>query len=165
MHNNNGLGHGAGPNDVLVVECASGVLNLGRVTGETIMLEDSVRFDSIIDNPSYFPDPYANAEYDGSAYLLPGLTRAAHLHEAVRDRDEEHLVPVMVWSAKKKSTAAGQGGWETKLLFEDDGRRIRSASAAVQVAIDPAQEGGRRKAWLFVTGFMSRNMVAVKVDV
>ena len=37
-------------------------------------------------------------------------------------------------------------------------------SAAVLVAIDPKLEGGKKKAWLFVTGFLSTNAIAVKVD-
>lgn len=171
MHNNNGLGHGRTVNEVLVVECVSGILNLGRArwnetTPPTISIDDSVAFDSTIDNPSYFADPFADTKHDGSSYLLPGLARAFDLHKAVRDRSEKELVPVMVWSAK--ITPSGNGtirDWETRLLFEDDGTRIRSASAAVQVAIDPAEEGGHRRAWLFVTGFISRNIIAVKVDV
>lgn len=166
MHNNNGLGHGRTSDEVLVVECVSGVLNLGRVVRSnetappTIRIEDSVKFDSTIDNPSYFADPFADASHDGSSYLAPGLGRAADLHKAIRDASGKEAVPVMVWSAAKTA-----GKWETKLVFEDDGSRIRSASAAAQVAIDPAQEGGHRRAWLFVTGFISGNMIAVKVDV
>jgi hypothetical protein len=60
--------------------------------------------------------------------------------------------------------------WEKRLLFAGDGSRIRSASAAVLVAIDPKSDivsdsvGSTRKAWLFVTGFLSSNIIAVKVD-
>jgi len=171
MHNNNGLGHGRSADEVLVVECASGVLNLGRASRNetappTISIEDSVRFDSVIDNPSYFADPFADIGHDGSSYLLPGLGRAADLHKAIRDKSGKEPVPSMVWTAKVISPPDGMGrSWETKLLFEDDGSRIRSASAAVQVAIDPAEEDGRKRAWLFVSGFMSENVIAVKVDV
>lgn len=171
MHNNNGLGHGRTVDEVLVVECVSGILDLGRVIlGETkpptISIEDSVRFDSTIDNPSYFADPFADATYNGSSYLVPGLGRAIDLHKAIRDPSGREPVPVMVWSARIDSPGdSGSRSWETRLLFEDDGSRIRSASAAVQVAIDPAEEGGNRRAWLFVTGFISNNVIAVKVDV
>jgi len=41
---------------------------------------------------------------------------------------------------------------------------LRSASAAVVVGIDPGSNGGRKQGWLFVTGFVSEAMVAVKVD-
>ena len=168
MHNNNGLGHGRTANEVLVVECTSGVLNLGRAASfpPTISIEDSVKFDSVIDNPSYFADPFAHIGHDGSSYLLPGLGRAVDLHKAIRDTSGKEPVPSMVWSAKVISPRGGTGhSWETKLLFEDDGSRIRSASAAVQVAIDPAEEGGLKRAWLFVSGFMSNQIIAVKVDV
>jgi hypothetical protein len=171
MHNNNGLGHGRTADEVLVVECVSGILNLGRVVVNetkppTISIEDSVYFDSIIDNPSYFADPFADTRYDGSSYLAAGLGRALDLHKAIHDPSRKEPVPVMVWSAKIASSSDSTARrWETKLVFEDDGSRIRSASAAVQVAIDPAEEGGHRRAWLFVTGFISNNMIAVKVDV
>jgi hypothetical protein len=165
MHNNNGLGHGKAPDEVLVVECASGILNIARTglteTGApTIRVEDSVKFDSTIDNPSYFSDPFADSTRDGSAYLLAGLGRAVDLAKSCRDPFGKE--PVMIWAAKRSAVG---GQWETKLVFEDDGSRIRSASAAVQVAIDPAQEGGNRRAWLFVTGFLSKNVIAVKIDV
>jgi hypothetical protein len=173
MHNNNGIGHGRTPNELLVIECTSGTLNIASVTPgggtggsttPTITIEDSVTFDSIIDNPSYFADPFADAERDASSYLLPGLTRAGELHAAMHNTSL--AVPVMVWSAKAIPSSGGAAGgrrtWETRLVFEDDGSKIRSASAAVQVALDRSE---RDRAWLFVTGFVSDNIIAVKVDV
>jgi hypothetical protein len=65
----------------------------------------------------------------------------------------------MVWLAQRKN-----GKWEKKLLFEDDGKRLRSAATAVLIGIGPKLEGGKKKGWLFVTGFYSQHMVAVKVD-
>ncbi|KAB5546966.1 serum paraoxonase/arylesterase family protein [Coniochaeta sp. 2T2.1] len=170
MHNNNGLGHGKETNEVLVAECTSGILDIGHVswngTRAVITIKDTVQFDTIIDNPSYFADPFADTDYDGSSYLAPGLTRAFELHNAVRDASGTVLVPVTVWSARPHSSADDQSHkWETRLLFEDDGTRLRSVSTAVQVAIDPTTEGGHRRAWLFMTGFISSNMIAVKVDV
>lgn len=171
MHNNNGLGHGRTADEVLVIECASGILDIGRVrwnetSPPTISIEDSVKVDSVIDNPSYFADPFADTKHDGSSYILPGLARAVDLSRAIRDRAGVERVPSMVWSAKRTPSSDGTGHkWETKLLFEDDGTRVKSASAAVLLAIDPAEEGGQRRAWLFVTGFMSRNIVAIKIDV
>jgi hypothetical protein len=175
MHNNNGLGHGRSHDEVLVVECVSGILNIGHVEasttkGSTITLDQSVSFDSAIDNPSFFKDPFGNKAYDGSSYLAPGLSRAVDLASSVDgpSNPDNKPIPVMVWRAKmvtRPGDSPGQTRWETELLFEDDGSRINSASAAVQVAIDPAEEGGRRRAWLFVTGFVSQNIIAVKVDV
>lgn len=175
MHNNNGLGHGRSHDEVLVVECVSGILNIGHVeaattNGPTIKVDHRVSFDSTIDNPSFFIDPFGNKTYDGSSYLAPGLTRAVDTHSSVDvpSPSDSKLIPVMVWRTKMVTPpgdSTGQARWETELLFEDDGSRINSASAAVQVAIDPAEEGGRRRAWLFVTGFVSQNIIAVKVDV
>lgn len=171
MHNNNGIGHGRDQDEVLVVECVSGVLNIGHVEGKTgnptIQIDHSVFYDSTIDNPSFFRDPYANRTFDGSAYLAPGLTRAVDIHANVEhDPATRPPIPVMIWRTKRVPTSSpGQPEWKTELLFEDDGSRLDSVSAAVQVAIDPAEEDGRRRAWLFATGFLSRNVVAVKVDV
>ena len=59
----------------------------------------------------------------------------------------------------------GATEWVKRVLFQDDGSRIRSASAAVVVAIDPKLEEGKKRGWLFVTGFLSESMmIAVKVD-
>lgn len=176
LHNNNGLGHGRTPDEILVGSCCSGVLHVGTVpppgSGEApISLGvGTVSVDSIIDNPSYFADPFAGygGGGDASGFVLPGLSRAVDLQKTCRD--PAAMEPVMVWYARPPvATTEGDGlgnvdGWETRLLFEDDGKRMRSASAAVLIAIDPEKEGGKRKAWLFVTGFLSRNMVAVKVD-
>jgi hypothetical protein len=173
MHNNNGLGHGRSRDEVLVVECDSGVLNIGRIVGNpasgsrvVIRIEDAVRFKSIVDNPSYFSDPFANETYDASGFVLAGLARGIDLVDNVRNRSAKD--PVMVWGVRPVPQRAGDGPgaekWETRLLFEDDSSRVRSASCAVLVAIDPAKEGGRRRAWLFVTGFQSRSVIAAKID-
>jgi hypothetical protein len=45
-----------------------------------------------------------------------------------------------------------------KVLFEDDGGRMRTASAAVLV--DDAVKG---ETWIFATGFLSEGNVAVRV--
>lgn len=171
MHNNNGIGHGRSRDEVLVVECVSGVLNIGHVeekTGKaTIKIDHSLFYDSTIDNPSFFRDPYSNSTFDGSAYLAPGLTRAVDIHASVtHDPATRPPIPVMIWRTKRVPTSsADKPEWKTELLFEDDGTRLDSVAAAVQVAIDPAQEDGRRRAWLFATGFVSRNVVAIKVDI
>lgn len=163
MHNNNGIGHGPTPDDVLVTSCTDGMLHVGRLlTNGSIALSERVEFDSIVDNPSYFADPYAQSSgVDHSGYLLPGLARAVDIGHTRTDPNATNAV--VVWFAR----LAGKGGrrrWEKRALFEDDGRRIRSASGAVMVAIDPVTTGGVRKAWLFVTGFQSEGMLAVKVD-
>jgi len=171
MHNNNGLGHGRTPNEILVVSCIDGVTHIGDIgPAGNITLRESISVDSNVDNPFYFQDPYAQSSgADRSGFILPGLTRAIDL--ARTTRDPEGISAVMVWFSQPK--AGGKAGaptqWESRLLFEDDGSRIRSASAAVLVAIGPESEDGQaadgvRKAWLFVTGFQSKNIIAVKVD-
>lgn len=180
LHNNNGLAHGRTPQEVLVASCSSGVLHVGinsKKKGSadipnSITIIESLEVDSIIDNPSYFADPYANSTFDASGFVLSGLSKAADLVKHIRDPDAKD--GVMVWKVtplhqgKQQEKVGGDGGkearWSTRLLFEDDGSRIRTASAGVLVAIDPSKDDGRRRARLFVTGFMSKNVVAVTVD-
>ncbi|KAK3359455.1 hypothetical protein B0T25DRAFT_99010 [Lasiosphaeria hispida] len=179
MHNSNGLGHGRSATEILVTSCASGVLYIGKISQEpantTITTNDLVAFDSIIDNPSYFSDPFASRwGTDHSGFLLPGLARATDLGRT--HRDPKATEPVIVWLARpaKEKSKPGKSGapisWEKRVLFEDDGNRIRSASASVLIAIDPktsletGSSTGARKAWLFVTGFLSKNIIAVKID-
>ena len=159
MHNNNGIAHGRTANEVLVASCASGRIHIGNITGSPprIQLLQSIEYDSIVDNPHYFRDPYADAHHDASGILGPGLSNAGNLSKS-------HMDPhghdgVMVWKASQKGDR-----WVNSLLFQDDATHIRTASGAALVAIDPAKEGGKRRGWLFVTGFMSENMVAAKID-
>ncbi|KAK0386741.1 hypothetical protein NLU13_6577 [Sarocladium strictum] len=170
LHNNNGLGHGPAPDQILIGSAASGAVRIGRLPkgAETsIQITETLQFESSIDNPSYFSDPYANATFDASGIVNAGLTRAVDLAEAVPDPEAQ--IAVMVWYSRpvlsdNSSSDAEGGAYETRLLFEDDGQRISTASSAVLVAIDPKLEQGRRKAWLYVSGFQSRNAIAVKVD-
>lgn len=163
MHNNNGLGHGRSEREILISSCTSGVMLIGQVPagGEgNITLTDSVEFPHIVDNPSYFADPYATPGDDRSGFLEAGLGWAIDL--ARNQRNPDALDPVIVSYAREVSP----GQWQTKVVLEDDGTKIRSSSAAVLVAIDPAIKAGAggRKAWLFATGFLSKSMIAVKVD-
>lgn len=68
----------------------------------------------------------------------------------------------MVWLITPSQNTTGS--WDKTLLWEDDGSNIRNAATALLVGIDPKEENGKKKAWLFVTGFSSENMVAVKVN-
>lgn len=93
--------------------------------------------------------------------MIAGVSQGFYLPQTGRDPDA--LDAVQVWYAKPGS---GEEAWEKRLLFEDDGRRIRSASAAVLVPVE-REEGGKdgvKKAWLFVTGFLSESMIAVQVE-
>ncbi|KAJ5219824.1 hypothetical protein N7468_009028 [Penicillium chermesinum] len=142
LHNNNGLGHGRTANEM------SYISPTGRpqTTPLSISIHTTLAFKSATDNPSYYTDPYRTDADDASGIVIAGTTK-----------DPNALDPLKVWYAR-----LGNKGWEQKLLFEDDGSRIRSASAAVLVPIAP--ENGKKLAWLFVTGFMSESMVAVQVE-
>ncbi|MCJ1405775.1 hypothetical protein MMC11_009005 [Xylographa trunciseda] len=162
INNPNGLGHGRNDSDILIVRAAPGVLIHAAVdpadpAGTKLKLLRSTQLPCTLDNPSYYADPHASAPGapdDASGYLLPGLPVAHTLgpHEA----DPNAIDPVSVWYVRG---AAG----EKRLLFQDDGRVLRSASAAVLVGIEPGQ-GGRKQAWLWVTGFFAEGMVATMVD-
>lgn len=167
IHNNNGLGHGRTEREILISSCTSGVLLIGQLPADgngNITITESVDFDHVVDNPSYFADPYATPGDDHSGFLEAGVSRGIDL--AHNQRNPTAKDPVMVTYIKP--TAAG--GWEKRLLLEDDGTVLRSVSAAVLVAIDPGDDvdggatKGQRKAWLFATGFLSKSMIAFKVD-
>lgn len=165
LHNGNGLGHGRSEREMLISSCTSGVLHIGQLAANgNITIVDSVEIDHIADNPSYFADPFPLAPADDrSGFLETGMARAIDIGHTMRDPTAKD--PAMVTYLRP-----GPTGWEKRVLFEDDGTRLRSASAAVLVAIDPADEpdkgdgSGARKAWLFATGFLSRSIVALKVD-
>ncbi len=164
LHNPNGLGHGAHPDDVLVVDASGGVLIFAQRkpddhASRNLTILDHIQLDSTLDNPSYYHDAYATAANNASGYILAGLARAADLLKASDDPNTP--IPVMVWHVRSTSESRK---WEKKLIFQDDGKQIRSASAAVLVGIDPKGNGGKKQAWLFVTGFLSNAMVASKVD-
>ena len=164
LHNNNGIGHGRpGTNEIAITSCASGRLRLGTVVStkankgaKTVNFTDTVELDSVIDNPSFFSDPYG----DLSGWVLPGLSRAADLAKTIGD--PKGVNPAIVWFARHDQST---NTWSKRVLFEDDGSRIRSASGAVLVATNPKKEGAvKRTGWLYVTGFVSSSVIAVKVD-
>ncbi|KAL2268917.1 hypothetical protein VTJ83DRAFT_3763 [Remersonia thermophila] len=163
LHNTNGLGHGRTEDEIVISSAASGVMHLGRLLAAgdaagNITVVESVDISHVADNPSYFADPYATADDDRSGFLETGVSRAIHL--AANQRDPAAKDPVMVTYMRP----VAPGRWEKRVLFDDDGTRLRTASGGVLVALDPKEEDGKRKAWLFVSGFMSQGAVALKVD-
>ncbi|EAQ86158.1 hypothetical protein CHGG_07411 [Chaetomium globosum CBS 148.51] len=164
LHNANGLSHGRSNREILIASCTSGILHIGQLPADgagNITVVESVTVDHVADNPSYFADPYATPGDDKSGFLETGLARAIELGDTHRDPAAKD--PVMVTYLKPISP----GHWEKRVLFHDDGTTLRSGSAGVLVAIDPAvggSTGGTRQAWLFVTGFMSKSIIATKVD-
>ncbi|KAK2033029.1 serum paraoxonase/arylesterase [Colletotrichum zoysiae] len=162
LQNNNGLGHGRKPGEIIVGNCAAGDIGLAELSSDpkntSISFTETISVDSYIDNPSWFEDPYRSENQDASGFVLAGLLRPVEVLKQARAAKPQ--MASIVWHVKP----AASGGYEKRVLFEDDGTRISSAATAVLVAIDPSQEKGEKKAWLFITGFMSSNVVAVKVD-
>ena len=158
IHNSNGLGRGRAPGEVLVIDAAAGVLVVVAQL-DPFRFSGSVQLPCTLDNPSYFADPFAaTTGRDASGYVLAGLA------EAVRFPKGDN--PVMVWLVRPAGTADAKGKpeWTQTLIFQDDGKVLRSASTAVLVAIDPEENGGKKQAWLFVTGPISLGVVVSRVD-
>lgn len=155
----NGMGHGAS-DEVLVTSVLRGILRRARVdeNGRTLSVQEDIWLDSVIDNPSYYEDPYKTADDDASGYVLAGLRRGIDLPKT--HKDPEGTDGAIVWFARRNKDSTG---WEKRVIFEDDGSNIRSASAAVLVPIEPV-EGSTKQAMLFVTGFVSSGAVAVRVN-
>lgn len=163
VRNPNGFGHGRTKDEILLGSATGGNIWIAHPhkTNKTLALEERIELDSCIDNPSWFADPYADdVKGDASGFVLGGLTRAIKLSET--GQDPQGREGVMVWYVTPSKTESGK--WDTKLLWEDDGSKIRNAATAVLVGIDPKEEDGQKKAWLFVTGFSSEHTVAVKVN-
>ncbi|KAB8254247.1 hypothetical protein BDV32DRAFT_18999 [Aspergillus pseudonomiae] len=164
LQNNNGLGHGQSEGELLISNAIGGIMYRGRTNPEThnISIVDEVHFDSSIDNPSYYADPYRTSSDDASGYVLAGLLRTIDV--AKNHADPNGKDGAMVWYTRPKATKE-EGGpveWETRLIFEDDGTNIRSSSTALLVPIEPKPQE-KKKAWLFVTGFVSESVIAVEV--
>jgi len=169
LHNNNGLGRSSPsrPDEVLITDASGGVLYRAQRAskGAGVKVIESMQYDSCIDNPSWYDDPYKTATDDASGHINAGLAMALELaHYTVRDV----LQPCLVWYARARNVneigAEKHDKWEKRLIFADNGTIARTASSAVIVGIDPKTTGGQKQGWLFVTGFLSDNMVAAKID-
>lgn len=163
LHNPNGLGHGRTKDEVLLASAIGGAMWLGRIDGggQTLAVGEKIDLDSTIDNPTWYSDPYATEKTgDASGYILGGLSRAVDIVKV--GKDPKGREGVMVWYVTPSEDETGK--WKKRLLWQDDGSNIRNSATALLVGIDPKEEGGKKKAWLFVTGFSSENVVAVKVD-
>jgi hypothetical protein len=160
LWNNNGLGAGRSDDEIVISSAVGGELYLGQMhaVNHTISIHTTIPFDTVTDNPSYYTDPYRSASDDASGFVVAGISQGIYLAQTGHDINGKD--PLQVWYTRQTTS----GTWENKLLFEDDSSRIRSASAAVLVPIEPKSGDGRKQAWLFVTGFLSESMVAVQVD-
>lgn len=152
MHNPNGLGHGRDDGEILIGRAAAGIMNIARRgQSPTLSIIETIQLPHTVDNPSYFHDPYAQETgRDASGYVNAGLTRAGEFLSG-RDPVTVHLV-----SASSDRTQ--------KLLFQDDGKMVNTASTAVLVAIDPKKNEGKKQAWLFVVGPMAESVASLRVD-
>jgi hypothetical protein len=158
LHNNNGLGHGRTSDEIAIGSAASGDIHISTIkSNHSLEVLETINFDTAVDNPSWYSDPFSSVQGDSSGYVSAGLSKAGDLAKSVGVASGAE--PVMVWLAQPKN-----GKWEKKLLFEDDGKRLRSAATAVLIGIDPELEDGKKKGWLFATGFYSQSAIAVKVD-
>lgn len=174
LHNLNGLGHGRTQDEILVNGCASGLLHVGQIRGakaadKTISVKESVEFGSPIDNPTYFKDPYANDTFDASGVVSSGPSRGIDYFD--NRLKEDVLDAIMVSKASPRARKEKDAGvvtsgkdWDVDIIFQDDGHRIRTSSSSVLVAIDPKEDGGRRRAWLFLSSYHASNVIAAKLD-
>lgn len=158
LHNNNGLGHTPTDGELMICDAAGGITYIAtRRDDKTLTIVDEVKFETSIDNPFWFQDPYPTVEYDASGIVNSGLSQALKLADAIGG--DEPIAPA-IWLASGKTGEK----WNTTLLFADDGTNLRSASASVLIAIDPEENGGKKQAWLFSSGFASKSAIATKVD-
>ncbi|RHZ70566.1 hypothetical protein CDV55_108501 [Aspergillus turcosus] len=167
LHNNNGLGHGRSKDEMLIVSCMGGTLYRARAnTGNhTISILEEIHPGGQIDNPTYYSDPYRTAADDASGYVLAGMTRPIDVGKNHADPNAKE--GAIVWYVRPKPGTSGDGEksteWESRVVFEDDGTLIRTASTALLVPRE-TKPGEGKKAWLFVTGFVSESVIAIEVD-
>lgn len=156
---NNGLGHGRTDQEIVISSPIGGELYVSQwhESNKSISVQTTIPFETVTDNPSYYADPYRTESDDASGLVVAGISQGYYLEKSAKDPNSTEAS--QVWYARPQK---GSDAWETKLLFEDDGSRIRSASAAVLVPIEP--KDGLKRAWLFVTGFLSESMIAVQVQ-
>lgn len=159
LHNNNGLGHTPNVSTILINDAAGGVTYTARIKEDrTLEVVHEFPLPITIDNPFWFTDPYPSVDHDASGVVNAGLTQGIKLEKEL-DIAEGAIAPSVFLTS-----GLGRGQLNTTLLFEDDGNVLRSASAAVLIAIDPKENEGKKQGWLFVSGFASKAAVAVKVD-
>ena len=163
-HSNNGLAHGQHANQMLICRAHDGEVIMANITSTSpeINVINRTYFSTTLDNPSYFLDPYAAVTgRDASGFVIAGMTRAISFPHGVHNPDDDGgshngCNPSVVWLMNDR--------WEKKVIFEDDGRLVNAASTAVLIALDPKENGGQKKARLFVTGVLGKGIVVVTRD-
>lgn len=168
LHNNNGLGKGRpGYPEIVINDAGGGRMYRARMRESDHALDiiEAVQLDSALDNPFYFDDKYATTGGNASGYILPGYPLAYSFFGDFPH--PERPIPAMVWhlrSGRSPARFESSNQWEHRVVFQDDGNLLRSASGAVLLGIDPAKTGGRKQGWLFVTGGAARACIALKID-
>ncbi|KAI9672307.1 MAG: hypothetical protein M1831_002123 [Alyxoria varia] len=179
LHNNNGLAHGSPrlPQEILAGDATGGVMTRLRRSKDPMKdpgleIVEHIQLDSNMDNPSYYEDLYATPGRNASGYVVAGLARGMVLEHAWPHADKP--IPTLVWHVRANGTSGEAGKeeakaaeshkeWKHNLIFQDDGRTLRSVATAVLVGIDPRDTDGVKYANLFATGFVSNAVVAAKV--
>lgn len=165
VQNPNGLGHGRTADEILLNRAAGGVMHTARADPITkkLNITDTVQLASTIDNPSYFHDPYAaETGRDASGFVICGLAQAIKF-------PHPEINPTVVWLVSQHSRPGDRsetlkiGEWDQKMLFMDDGKTMNTGSIGIIVAIKPERKG-EKKAWLFVSGPMSKAVIRTKID-
>lgn len=157
-HNPNGLGRGATPDEIVLTDASGGVVTRLQSTlgskGWSLRVQDRTVLPHTVDNPFFYSSEKA------SGYVIAGLLRSCdlaanskvHVPPGLEARD-----PVTVTFIPRADNGTMLVE-EKKTLFQDSGRILRSASIALIVR-DGADE------WLFVSGFVSLGVVAIKVEI
>lgn len=172
VHNNNGLGRGrdSHPEELAIVDATGGVLirakrDLANPDDPRLRILEKIQLDSTLDNPSYYEDPWATPTNNASGYIMPGLLSGLKMLSDFPYLDR--ALPSVVWHVRANGPVdfeSKNNSWEKRMIFADDGRALRTASGAVLIGIDPAENEGRKQGWLFVTGFGSFSVLAAKID-
>lgn len=161
--NPNGIRRGRTDDEVLIASAGGGYISIGSIAqGDgTIAVDETIDYDSTIDNPTWFVDTYASTGGDASGFIIAGPTRAINSPDTAHDPAGRE--GSLVWYTTPSKTNSSSG-WDTRMLWQDDGSVIRNTATVLLVGIDPAEENGAKKAWLFASGVSSMNMIAVKVE-
>ncbi|KAH9909262.1 hypothetical protein F4778DRAFT_716016 [Xylariomycetidae sp. FL2044] len=167
---NNGLGWG--PNQQVLISDAFG----GKIyfasqpdqVNRTVAISHHAQLESIVDNPSYFADPWAGLNgRDYSGYVLAGVARPLEFLAGYKDPTGKAPLSSMVWflpsiAGRDKALAREK---LAKLVFSDKGEDdFRGSTTALIVPIDPSSNAGKREGWLFVTGLITPAILATRID-
>lgn len=157
-HNPNGLGRGASPDEIVLTDAIGGVVTRLQSTltskGLSLRAEDRTVLPHAVDNPSFYSSEKA------SGYVIAGLLRGCDLaakRKIYIPPGGEAWDPLTVTFIPRAEDGAILVN-ERRTLFQDTGKTLRSASIALIVKKE-AEE------WLYVSGFFSLGVIAVRVEI